>query len=59
MIREGHENTQFFTGQEVEHTPAHGKNTLFVVGIQSQAEIAAHLQGCEHMTVQNGLNGKP
>ena len=43
MIREGHEDTQFFIGQEVEHTPAFGKKTLFVVGIQSRDEIAAHL----------------
>ena len=25
----------FFTGREVEHTPAYGMNTLFVVGVQS------------------------
>ena len=35
MIREGHENTEFFVGTEVEHSPAHGKETLFVVGLQS------------------------
>ena len=29
----------FFTGTEVEHTPAYGKKTLFVVGIQPAAEI--------------------
>ena len=29
----------FFTGTEVEHTPAYGKKTLFVVGIQSTADI--------------------
>ena len=34
MIREGHDNTEFFVGTEVEHTPVHGKNTLFVVGLQ-------------------------
>ena len=49
MIREGHEDTQFFIGQEVEHTPAFGKKTLFVVGIQSRDEIAAHLHSCEHI----------
>jgi antitoxin component YwqK of YwqJK toxin-antitoxin module len=32
MIREGHDGTVFFTGTEVEHTPALGKQTLFVVG---------------------------
>jgi len=49
MIREGHEDTQFFIGQEVEHTPAHGKKTLFVVGVQPRDEIARHLHSCEHI----------
>jgi hypothetical protein len=39
MNREGHENVKFFTGTEVEHTPAYGKRTLFVVGLQSLNEI--------------------
>jgi hypothetical protein len=39
MIRAGHEETKFFTGVEVEHTPALGKQTLFVVGVQSVQEI--------------------
>ena len=34
MIREGHENTEFFIGTEIETSPAHNKNTLFVVGVQ-------------------------
>jgi hypothetical protein len=49
MNREGHENTAFFTGTEVEHTPAFGKKTLFVVGVQTTNDIAAHIQGCEHI----------
>ena len=49
MNREGHENTAFFTGTEVEHTPALGKKTLFVVGVQTTDDIAAHIQGCEHI----------
>lgn len=49
MIREGHENVEFFTGTEVEHTPAFGKKTLFVVGLQPVEDIARHLQGCEHI----------
>lgn len=50
MIRQGHDDSvQFFTGTEVEHTPAHGKKTLFVVGVQEVADIAARLQGCEHI----------
>jgi hypothetical protein len=49
MNREGHKNTKFFYGTEVEHTPALGKKTLFVVGVQSVDDIAANIQGCEHM----------
>jgi hypothetical protein len=53
MNREGHQNVKFFTGVEVEKTPAYGKNTLFVVGVQSVDDIAYHLQnytsGIEHI----------
>ena len=49
MNRKDHENTAFFTGTEVEHTPALGKKTLFVVGVQTTDDIAAHIQGCEHI----------
>jgi hypothetical protein len=49
MNREGHKNTNFFYGIEVEHTPAYGKKTLFVVGVQSVDDIAANLNGCEHI----------
>ena len=49
MNREGHENAAFFYGTEVEHTPALGKKTLFVVGVQTTNDIAAHIQGCEHI----------
>ena len=43
MNREGHENTIFFYGNEVEHTPAHGKYTLFVVGCQDIEHIRLRL----------------
>jgi hypothetical protein len=43
------DNVIFFTGIEIEHTPAFGKKTLFVTGIQSYASIAENLQGCEHI----------
>ena len=33
----------FFFGNEVEHTPAFGKYTLFVTGVQSTDEIASQL----------------
>ena len=43
------EDVTFFTGIEIEHTPAYGKKTLFVTGVQSLELIASHLQGCEHI----------
>ena len=43
------DNIIFFTGIEVEHTPAFGKKTLFVVGIQSIDNIISHLNGSEHI----------
>ena len=49
MKREGHDNIDFFTGTEVERTPAFGRQTLFVVGVQSVDDIAAKLAGCEHI----------
>ena len=39
MERIGHENTAFFIGPEVEHTPAYSRKTLFVVGKQSLEKI--------------------
>jgi len=39
MKRDGHENTAFFIGPEVEHTPAFSRKTLFVVGQQDVNEI--------------------
>jgi hypothetical protein len=43
------EDVVFFTGKEVEHTPAYGMETLFVVGIQPIEQIALNLQGCQHI----------
>jgi hypothetical protein len=49
MNREGHYNVNFFLGKEVEKTPAFGKQTLFVVGVQSVDDIAEHIHGVEHI----------
>jgi hypothetical protein len=49
MKREGHDNVDFFKGVEVERTPAFGKKTLFVVGIQPIDSIIAHIHGEEHI----------
>jgi hypothetical protein len=43
MNRSGHDDVNFFYGTEVEHTPAYGKPTLFVVGVQSVDDIALQL----------------
>jgi len=41
----------FFTGVEVEKTPAFGMKTLFVTGIQDYTTIAKHYtdEQCEHI----------
>ncbi len=39
MTRKGHENIKFFIGNEIEHTPAFTKKTLFVVGKVPVLEI--------------------
>ena len=53
MNREGHDNVDFFFGTEVEKTPAFGKQTLFVVGVQSPDDIVYHFdrnpRGIEHI----------
>jgi len=51
MDRPGHETVDFFTGIEVEKTPAYGLPTLFVVGIQSIEDIEEHYRSnsCEHI----------
>ena len=37
------ENVIYFVGNEVEHTPAYGMKTLFVTGLQPNAEIEEQL----------------
>ena len=39
----------FFTGIEVEHTPAFGLQTLFVVGLQDVNTIVSNLNGSRHI----------
>ena len=39
MNRDGHEQVNFFTGIEIEQTPALGLHTLFVVGVQPKQDI--------------------
>jgi hypothetical protein len=40
MKRNGHESITFFTGIEIEASPAKDKHTLFVVGLQDVEQIA-------------------
>jgi hypothetical protein len=49
MNREGHENVEFFYGTEVEHTPAFGMPTLFVVGVQQEEWIGYRMNGRRHI----------
>ena len=42
-ITEKSDSAIFFIGHEVEHTPAYGLETLFVVGVQSIDDITSHL----------------
>ena len=51
MNRPEHDNTKFFIGTEVEHTPAYGKKTLFVIGVQNYRDILSIVadQQIEHV----------
>lgn len=44
------ENIQFFTGVEVEHTPALGMHTLFIVGVHPVEVIKQHLAEATYET---------
>ena len=51
MNREGHEAVSFFIGTEVEHSPAYGLRTLFVVGVQDPQIVLQQFNNndCEHI----------
>ena len=51
MHRPGHEQIDFFIGTEVEHSPAFGHRTLFVVGIQDSQIIYQEVSNndCTHI----------
>jgi len=51
MNRAGHEQVDFFVGREVEHSPAFGHKTLFVVGIQDTGVIINMVKNnnCSHV----------
>lgn len=47
MDRPGHETATYFYGREVEHTPALGMETLFVVGLRPTSEITVQVAMAE------------
>ena len=51
MNRAGHKEVSFFIGTEVEHTPAFGLRTLFVVGVQDPQIVLQEFNNnnCEHI----------
>ena len=51
MNRPGHEQVDFFVGTEVEHSPALGHRTLFVVGVQDSSRVMnlAQANKCSHI----------
>lgn len=51
MDRPEHKDADFFVGTEVEHSPAYGMRTLFVIGVQDPARIVglAQKHNCEHI----------
>jgi hypothetical protein len=51
----------FFTGVEVERTPAHGKKTLFVTGVQDTETIETYYNShsCEHIFFGANQSFKP
>jgi hypothetical protein len=53
MNRNGHESADFFVGTEVEHTPAYGKKTLFVVGVINPQKILTIVNESQEHTDQN------
>ena len=51
MNRDGHEAVSFFIGTEVEHSPAYGLRTLFVVGVHDADTVmdTALANDCTHI----------
>lgn len=51
MDRIGHTDVSFFVGTEVEHTPAFGLRTLFVVGLQDPQIVLQEFNNhdCKHI----------
>jgi hypothetical protein len=52
---------KIFTGKEIEHTPAHGRQTLFVVGVHDASKLIslANEHGCSHVYLGANHSFKP
>lgn len=48
MKRDGHESAEFFVGTEVEHSPAFGHTTLFVIDVQDPQIISQVIKNTPH-----------
>ena len=62
MVREGYaDNDKFFIGTEVEHSPAYGQRTLFVIGLQNPKEILARAlnNNCPHIYLGANMSYDP
>ncbi len=62
MEREGYtDETKFFVGTEVEHTPAYGQKTLFVIGLQNYKEILKRAlnNSCGHIYLGANQSFRP
>lgn len=57
MIRAGFSDTEsYFIGTEVEHTPAFGLKTLFVIGLQDPADVVEQAAGHQVEHIYFGAN---
>jgi hypothetical protein len=49
MDRPEHNDADFFVGTEVEHSPAYGMRTLFVIGVVDPQRILSIVQGSQEL----------
>lgn len=52
-MRDNHKDVSFFTGVEVENSPALGFDTLFVVGLQSVDKIEQKIEWCNNFKIEH------
>lgn len=52
-MRKNHENANFFTGIEIEKSPAYGMKTLFIVGLKTVDTIQKQIDHCNNFKVEH------